>query len=428
MILPRPLIFLLLILSTLLLTSAFLCPNIPKDEVDTDLEQYIVYLKPPGLLDIVVDLVDHLLLLITCLGRTVQELIPGEGLFGDGPIDQNVITDLSFAGSGFRLYTGFFNPNFVETVLKKRNDVEFAEKILPVKADSAIPIYNLNLEKRTTQTSAPYNLDRIDQKNFPLDGSYSYPNDAGSKSNVYVVDTGIFVSNVEFEGRAIHGGTFCGNCSSTDDHGHGTNVAGVIGGKKFGVAKKTKLIAVKVLNQNGQGTSSTLVAGLSYVITKHKNGSNKNTIVNLSLSAPFSQAINQIVTDCINAGIHVVASAGDLGQNACNFSPSTVPQAITVGATEKTSNTVTSFSNTGECVTLYAPGRDIIAAGAGQNTFLSQASGTSQSCPHAAGAVALIISKNGNRSPSTMKNSLISLATKGILNKTPNVFLRVPTP
>lgn len=148
----------------------------------------------------------------------------------------------------------------------------------------------------------------------------------------------------------------------------------------------------------------------------------------MSLSAPFSEAINKMVTDCTNAGIHVVVSAGDLGRNACDFSPSTVPQVITVGATEKSSNNVTSFSNTGVCVTLYAPGRDIIAAGAGQDNAISQASGTSQSCPHAAGAVALIISKSGNKSPSTMKSSLVSLATKGILNKTPNVFLRVPTP
>jgi len=424
MILPRPLIFLLLILPTLLLSSALDldCSKIPPQDNESNLNQYIVVLKPPNLLGIVVDLVDHLLMLVTCLGKKVVELKPGDNIFED----VNEIVDLSIIGTGFRIYSGYFTKDFVETILSKREDVKFVEEIVPVKADSVIPPFNL--VKRTTQTSAPYNLDRIDQKNFPLDGKYSYPNNAGSESNVYVLDTGIFVSNVEFEGRASHGGTFCDGCSSTDDHGHGTNVAGVIGGKRFGVAKKTKLIAIKILNQNGQGTSATLVAGLSFVISKHKKSTNKNTIVNLSLSAPFSQAINQIVTDATNAGIHVVVSAGDIAKNACDFSPSTVPQAIVVGATEKSSNTITSFSNTGECVTLYAPGRDVIAAGAGQNNALSQASGTSQSCPQAAGAIALIISKNGNNKPSTMKNSLISLATKGILNGAPNVFLRVPTP
>ncbi|GBB84325.1 hypothetical protein RclHR1_10940005 [Rhizophagus clarus] len=429
MILPRHLILLLLILPTLLLSeSAINCPNVPKQEIDSNLQQYVVFLKPPNLLGAIGNLVEHVLLLVICLGREIIPLKPGVGLFGNGPIDLNVIVDLSIAGTGFSIYTGFFNPDFVENVLKKRSDIDIIEPIIPTKADSVIPPYYINLKKRTTQTSAPYNLDRIDQKTFPLDGKYSYPTNAGSGSNVFVVDTGIDISNVEFEGRASFGGTFCGNCSSTDDHGHGTNVAGIIGGKRFGVAKKTKLIAIKVLNQNGQGTSATLVAGLSYVISKHKNSSNKNTIVNLSISAPSSQAINKIVTDAINAGIHVVVSAGDAGQDACNFSPSSVSGVIAVGSTEKSSNTVSSFSNTGNCVTLYAPGRDIIAAGAGQSNALSQASGTSQSCPHAAGTVALIISKSGNKSPSSMKSSLVSLATKGILNKNPNVFLRVPAP
>jgi len=265
-----------------------------------------------------------------------------------------------------------------------------------------------------------------------LDGSYNYPESAGSGVNVYVVDTGIFVTNVEFEGRASHGGTFCSNCTSTDDHGHGTNVAGIIGGKRFGVSKKSKLIAVKVLNQNGQGTSATVVAGLSYVITQHKNSSNKNTIVNLSLSSAVSSSIDQLVSDCANAGIHVVVSAGDKGLDACDFSPSTSPQAISVGATEKTSNSVASFSNTGDCVDLYAPGRNITAAGAGDNNALSQASGTSQSCPHAAGTVALIISKMGNRSPSSMKTTIVSLTSQNILTNAggdpanPNAILRVP--
>lgn len=166
MILPRPLIFLLLILSTLLLTSAFLCPEIPKEEVDTGLEQYIVFLESPpqsligsvlNLVENLVDnLVDHLLLLVNCLGYNIEKLEPGVGLFGDGLINQKVITDVSPSGTGFSCYIGFFNPNFVDTILKKRDEVKLVEKVVPVKADSAIPIYNLNLEKRATQTSAPY--------------------------------------------------------------------------------------------------------------------------------------------------------------------------------------------------------------------------------------------------------------------------------
>jgi hypothetical protein len=156
MILPRPLIFLLLVLSTLLLSSALECPNVSKEEIDSNLKQYIVFIKPPSLLGVVLGLVEHILLLVVCLGRQVVELKPGEGLFGDGPIDPNVITDLSILNTGFRIYTGFFNPVFVENVLSKRADVEFIEEVIPAEADAAIPPFNLNLEKRTTQTSAPY--------------------------------------------------------------------------------------------------------------------------------------------------------------------------------------------------------------------------------------------------------------------------------
>ncbi|RIA80510.1 extracellular serine proteinase-like protein, partial [Glomus cerebriforme] len=258
---------------------------------------------------------------------------------------------------------------------------------------------------------------------------YNYPNNAGSGVNVYVVDTGIDIKNVEFEGRASFGGSFCFGCSSTDDNGHGTNVAGIIGGNKFGVAKKTKLIAVKVLDKNGQGSSVTVVAGLSFVLLQHSISSNKNTVINLSLGGASSQAINQMISLCSNAGIHIVVSAGDNSNDACNTSPASAPQAITVGATEKFTNDVAKFSNFGKCVKIYAPGRDIVAAGALLANSLSQASGTSQACPHVTGTVALIISKQGNMSPSSMINALLTLSTNNILrNANPNVFLRVPNP
>ena len=143
--------------------------------------------------------------------------------------------------------------------------------------------------------------------------------------------------------------------------------------------------------------------------------------------------MNKMVSDSVSAGIHVVVAAGDKGGDACNISPASAPQAITVGATEKTTNSVATFSNTGSCVDIYAPGSDIIAAGASNiTTALSQASGTSQAAPHVAGTIALIISKQGNTSPSTMTNRLISLSTKNILgdltSNSNNRFLLVPTP
>jgi subtilisin family serine protease len=152
----------------------------------------------------------------------------------------------------------------------------------------------------------------------------------------------------------------------------------------------------------------------------------------LSFGGAFSQAINQMVSFCSNAGIHVVVSAGDGSGDACKTSPASAPQAITVGATEKSTDDITNFTNTGSCVQIYAPGRDIIAAGALLTNSLSIASGTSQACPHVAGTVALIINIKGNMNPSSMINELITLSTKDILKNTkkakPNRFLRIPNP
>jgi subtilisin family serine protease len=150
----------------------------------------------------------------------------------------------------------------------------------------------------------------------------------------------------------------------------------------------------------------------------------------LSLAGAFSDALNRMVSDTISAGIHVVTSAGDTASNACNLSPASASQAITVGAIDKATNNVLSTSNKGSCVDIYAPGKDIIAAGIGDATnSLSKASGTSQSCPHVSGTIALIISKQGNSSPSSMANTLINLSTKDVLtNVSPNRFLRVPNP
>ncbi|CAG8575870.1 13128_t:CDS:2 [Rhizophagus irregularis] len=381
-------------------------------------EEHLVFLKT-SILSIQSVVSDHKEMLIKCLGRRVEKSSPGQGIFSsssnNNKPDKNLITDHSTDGK-FSIYSGFFDKKFVDT-LSKRSDVNFVEKVIKIKANYAVNntviIEEDQLKKRAatstpTQNGLPYNLDRIDQKDFPLDGKYNYPTSAG-----------IDIKNAEFEGRASFGGSFCAGCSSTDDNGHGTNVAGIIGGKKYGVANKATLIAIKVLDQSGQGSSTTVVAGLSYVILQHSKRA-------------YSQAINQMISLCSNAGIHVVVSAGDDSSNACNVSPASAPQAITVGATEKSTNKITNLTNTGSCVKIFAPGVDIVAAGALLTNSLSKASGTSQACPHVAGTVALIISKKGNMNPSLMINELITLSTKNILtnlqNATPNRFLRIPSP
>ncbi|CAI2179460.1 11343_t:CDS:2 [Funneliformis geosporum] len=359
----------------------------------------------------------HFKMLNTCLGHKVEKVTSITSKNGMVKrCDKNIIRDFSVDGS-FAAYTGFFDKTFVN-YLSNLNDVEFVEKVTKV-----------HISKTTTQTNAPFNLDRIDQANFPLDKNYKFPSEAGCLVNVYVIDTGIDTDNVEFEGRAVFGGVFCDGCAKKDDNGHGTNVAGIIGGKVFGVAKKTQLISVRVLDRIGAGTTTTVSAGIAFVLDRHKKSKNKNTVINISIGGRLSQTINRLIEECTKAGIHVVVSSGNDSEDACNTSPASAPSAITVGATEKSSNNVTDFSNTGSCLDIFAPGRDILAAGLGRSKLLLL-TGTSQASPHVAGVLALIISKNGNMSPSMMAKELTRISTKGIVkglkSDTINLFLRVP--
>ncbi|CAG8839020.1 10284_t:CDS:2, partial [Racocetra persica] len=182
-----------------------------------------------------------------------------------------------------------------------------------------------------------------------------------------------------FEGRAISGGAFCDGCTSdNDEHGHGTNVAGIVAGKTFGVAKKSTVISVKVLNAGGSGGLSGLLDGL------------------------ISDAINNAVKALTDAGIHVAVAAGNNAGDACESSPSSEPSAITVGAVQidpndKEKDKIAFFSNFGKCVDIFAPGLAVVSAGVFTDFDISAFSGTSQATPHVAGTIALIIAKSGNQ-------------------------------
>ncbi|CAJ0890884.1 15478_t:CDS:2 [Entrophospora sp. SA101] len=178
-----------------------------------------------------------------------------------------------------------------------------------------------------------------------------------------------------------------------NDHGHGTRVAALVGGKTFGVARKSNLIAVKVLNSSGSGTMADVLSALTFVLNQHKSCSNKKTVVNMSLGGPLSQALNAALEALTKAGIHVVLAAGNSNTDACSQSPSSVPSAITVGV-------------------------NIISADAKTNTGKAMFSGTSQAAPQVAGAVALSISKNGNTTPAIMAKRIIDLSTKDVIKLT----------
>jgi subtilisin family serine protease len=259
-----------------------------------------------------------------------------------------------------------------------------------------------------TQTGAPWGLDRIDQRNRPLSGTYTYPNTA-SNVHVYVIDTGIRITHTQFGGRATWGANFAGG-QSTDCNGHGTHVAGTIGGSTYGVAKAAQLVAVKVLNCQGSGTTSGVVSGINWVTSN----AIKPAAANMSLGGGASSTIDNAVANSVASGVTYAVAAGNSNANACNSSPARTPSAITVGATD-INDARASFSNFGSCVDIFAPGVNIPSAWRTSDTATNTISGTSMASPHVAGAAALVLSANPSWTPSQVTNFLVSNATTGVV-------------
>ncbi|CAB5191246.1 uncharacterized protein OCT59_023735 [Rhizophagus irregularis] len=312
--------------------------------------------------------------------------------------------------------------------LEKMDDVDYIEEDGIVKTQYVIPS---QLTRRAVDNKPTFNIDRIDQAKRPIDGKYTFPDSAGEDVNVFVVDTGIRITHEEFGGRAKFGGSFCDGCNEEDENGHGTHVASISCGETLGVARKATPVAVRVLDADGSGSNSGVIAGLNFVGETHSKSKNKNSVVNMSLGGTQSKAVNDAVKQLTDAGVHVVVAAGNESQDACNTSPASEPSAITVGATEKDSDAITDFSNFGKCVDIFAPGRDIQGASFKDDNGSVVFSGTSQATPHVAGTVALLIAKDGNKSPAEMATALKNLSTKGVVeglkNGSPDSFLRTPS-
>ena len=262
-----------------------------------------------------------------------------------------------------------------------------------------------------TQSPATWGLDRIDQRDLPLSNSYTY-NFTGSGVKVYIIDTGILTTHNEFGGRAIHGtDTVDGDSNATDCNGHGTHVAGTVGGSTYGVAKGATLVAVRVLNCQGSGTNSGVVAGIDWATADHQAG--QPAAANMSLGGGASQATDDAVQRAINDGITMAVAAGNENQNACNVSPARAPNAITVGSTTST-DARSSFSNWGTCLDIFAPGSSITSAWYTSTSATNTISGTSMATPHVAGVAALYLSQFGNASPQTVRDAIVNNST---LNK-----------
>lgn len=271
-----------------------------------------------------------------------------------------------------------------------------------------------------TQNNATWGLDRIDQRNLPLSGSYTY-NTTASNVNAYIIDTGILGSHSEFSGRFMGGYDFVDNDSNPNDcNGHGTHVAGTVGGSTYGVAKGVKLYGLKVLGCNGSGTNSGVIAGIDWVANNHV----KPAVANMSLGGGASSATDNAVANLVASGVTVAVAAGNDNSNACNYSPAREPSAITVGST--TSNdSRSSFSNYGSCLDIYAPGSSITSAwsNGGTNTI----SGTSMASPHVAGVAALYLANNPNATPAQVEAAIENAATPGKVSDaksgSPNLLL-----
>jgi len=281
-----------------------------------------------------------------------------------------------------------------------------------------------------TQLNPPsWGLDRIDQRNLPLNNSYTYPNTA-SGVNVYIIDTGIRLTHNDFGGRAFTGfDAITSGGTANDCHGHGTHVAGTVGGTAHGVAKQVRLYAVRVLNCSGSGTTAQVVAGVNWVTANAV----RPAVANMSLGGGANTSIDNAVRNSINAGITYAVAAGNgnalgIRQNACNYSPARVSTAITVGATQS-NDQAASFSNYGTCVDILAPGVNIVSAWYSSNTATRSLSGTSMATPHVAAAAALVLQAHPTWSPAQVKSHLESTATTGVITNpgsgTPNRLLYV---
>jgi subtilisin family serine protease len=271
------------------------------------------------------------------------------------------------------------------------------------------------VEALVTQTNPPWGLDRIGQRDLPLNQTYSYTT-TGAGVNAYIIDTGIRRTHTQFGGRAFAAFDAIGDGQNTNDcNGHGTHVSGTVGGSTFGVAKSVRLFAVRVLNCSGSGSTSGVIAGVDWVTAHHVSPA----VANMSLGGGVSTSLDTAVRNSITSGVTYAIAAGNSNTNAANSSPARVSEAITVGATT-INDARSSFSNFGSVVDIFAPGSGILSAWNTSDTATNTISGTSMATPHVAGVAARFLQANPTATPAQARNAIVNAATLNHLSGIPS--------
>ncbi|GIH73646.1 S8 family peptidase [Planobispora longispora] len=285
-----------------------------------------------------------------------------------------------------------------------RSDVAYVEQ------DQEFSLIGQPSRQRVAQAVASWGLDRIDQRNLPLDGNYTPPN-SGSGVRAYIIDTGIRISHTDFGGRAQNGrDVYDDDNDVADCNGHGTHVAGTVGGGQYGVAKAVTLVGVRVFGCGSTTSTSIIIEGVDWVTANAV----KPAVANMSLGGGASTALDTSVRNSINSGVVYALAAGNENTNACNRSPARVAEAITVGATTNT-DARSSFSNYGTCLDLFAPGSSITSAWYNSDTASNTISGTSMASPHVAGAAALLLNASPSATPAQIRDTMVTAATTGVV-------------
>ncbi|MFI7599121.1 S8 family serine peptidase [Actinoplanes sp. NPDC049681] len=284
-------------------------------------------------------------------------------------------------------------------------------------ADPAVAYVQADVVHRAsdTQTNPPsYGLDRIDQRNLPLNSAYTYSTRAANV-HAYIIDTGIRTTHQDFGGRATSGFDAVDGGTADDCNGHGTHVAGTVGGTSYGVAKGVQLVAVRVLNCQGSGTTAQVVAGIDWVTANAQ----KPAVANMSLGGGADTALDSAVTRSISSGVSYSIAAGNgllgiFALDACTQSPARVPTAITVSAVDS-SDKKPSWANRGTCVDVFAPGINITSAWGTGDTATNTISGTSMATPHVTGAAALYLANHPAATAADVHSAIVSNATTGVV-------------